>query len=245
MGGYVWFAKLYKDKTVINFNGTEIIYPRKSNAVFNKNSSFYLLDNDRIIIYNNYFNKEILTLDNSSNQIFIDDKIYVSGEDSGAVSTYTLNGKILDTIKFGEHISDFVVFDKYLYVLTYHDNFLIKANSKKINNKIKLNYFPQRILKRNYIYVLLNNEFYSFIKMFDYDLNFIKSIRFKRQIGDIFIFKNKIVFNGDEYNYILNENLTLISQKNSTGKFLCKCSDIPILEDNKILDVINNVIYPL
>lgn len=245
MGDYVWFVKFYNDKTVINVNNKKIIYKSKCQEVLKINNKIYLLSNGKITINDECSDMNFFVIDTSSNHIFVDEKIYVSGEDTGIISVYDLKGELSNTIKLGEHISDFTVFNNHIYAITYHDNFLIKSTSDIINKKVVLENFPQRILVKKYVYVLLNSEFYSFIKLFDYNLNLIKSICFKRQIGDLYSFKNKIIFNGDEKNYILTENLTLISQKNSTGKSLCKFSNIPIFEDNMMLDVINNIIYPL
>lgn len=172
------------------------------------------------------------------------DRIYISSEDSGSILIYDFSGNLLFSIKFGEHISDFIISDNFMYVITYQDNFLIKSTLSETINKIPLNDFPQRILYKKFLYVLLNNEYFSYIKLFDSDLNFIKEIKFERQIGDLYCFQNKLIFNGEDYNYILSENLTLISQKNSTGKILCKFSDYPIFESGERLDIINNIIYP-
>ncbi len=244
MGDYVWFAEIYDEKTIINDKNKTMTYLKKCTAICKENKMFYLLLNDKVIIINELIYKEFFTLDNTSNKICVDKKIFVSGEDSGAISIYNYDGQILNTIKIGEHISDFFVINDFIYAITYHDNFFIKTTDKMILKKVILNNFPEKIIKGKYIYILLNNAYYSFIKMFDFDLNLIKEIYFKRQIGDIFLYKNKIIFNGEDYNYILTENLTLISQKNSTGKFLCRFSDYPILETKERFGIINNIIYP-
>ena len=237
MGDFVYFGRFFDIKNNI--------YKGKTNEIFKKYNRIYFLINGRIAIVDKNSYNEFIIPDSSPNHIFVDEKIYVSGEDTGSIYIYSLNGELLNSIKLGEHISDFFVKDQVIYGITYHDNFLVKSTINKNVKKITLDDFPQRIFIKKHIYVLLNNELYSSIRMFDNNLDFIKSIYFKRQVGDLFYINNKIIFNGDEYNYILTENLILISQKNSSGRILHNTDKKLISEDNMVLDIINNIIYPL
>ena len=242
----MWAADLYKDKVLLKINSNN--YTIKINnccAVTGKNRYYYFLCSDKVLVWNNKFINKFSVIDKFSNNIIVSDKIYVSGEDAGSISIYNFDGSIEKSVNIGEHIADFKINDNYIFAITYNDNFLIKTNFTEIN-KISLDYSPQRIILNDYIYVLLNDENFSFIRMYDINFVLMKTIKLKRQIGDIFLFYNKIIFNGSDFNYVFTKKLTLISQKNSTGDFLCRFSDIPIFEKTtKIFDVINNIIYPL
>lgn len=245
MGDFVWFITL-NDNFVNIIDNDKKINLKVSNCCFaNKyNDVFYFLNGSYLFSF--YKKREIhkfYMLDKTSNKFIIDNKIYVSGEDSGSIYVYDFDGNILNSIKLGEHISDFSIKENFLYVITYHDNYLIKTDMKKIY-KTNTDYTPQQIIVDKYIYVLSNNENYSYISQYDFNLKKIKRIKFLRQIGNIFKYNNKIIYNGSDYNLILNINLNILSYKKSTGESLCRFSDIPIFESGKKFDIINNIIYP-
>lgn len=243
----MWFADLFEDKIILTINKEKCEY-NILNCCFVtiKNTLIYFLCEGKIFVYSN--NKELYSfsvIDSFSNKLIVKDNIYVSGEDTGCISAYDLKGNIIKTVKMGEHLADFDIFNNFIFAITYNDNFLIKTNFYDYSKRIILQNIPQKIIIKNYVYILLNDENYSYIKMYNFNLDELKTISFQRQIGDIFLFDNRIIFNGLDFNYILSENLNILSQKRSTGEFLCKFSDIPIFEKtNKRFDLINNIIYP-
>lgn len=244
----MWFADLYNDKVNLNVGKNQYMYnvPECCSMDINEGKIYFLCQNKVYVYSDKVLLHSFFTLDQSSNKIIVDNDIFVSGEDSGCISVYNLNGEVIKNVKFGEHISDFSIFDNFVYAVTYNDNFLCKTDMLKYDRKIMLDATPQKIILKEFLYLLLNDENNSTIKMFNFELQELKSIKFKRQEGNIFSFYNKIIFNGSEYNYILSKKLNILSQKKSTGEFLCEFSDIPIInKKKKVFDVINNIIYPL
>ena len=243
----MWFAEIYNDGVLLNVNKREYFIKIKNCCYITKyNDIFYLLSRGNVLCISEKIHKNFFVANCDSNVIKVKNKIYISGEDTGCIYIYNLNGELCGLTKLGEHLADFEIINDNIYGITYNDNFLVKTNFEEENKKIILDMTPQRIIIKNYIYLLLNDGYYSVIKMFDDDLNILKIISFERQIGDLFFYYDKIIFSGTEYNYILSENLTLLSKKKSTGEILCRFSDIPILEKTKgVLDTVNNIIYPL
>ncbi len=247
MGDFVWFAKIYDDSVLLNIDKKEHFIRVKNCCYIKKNNeNFYLLCHDKVWCFSEKIYKNFFVVNSDSNVVKVKNKIYISGEDTGCIYVYDFNGELCTLTKLGEHIADFEILDDCIYGITYNDNILIKTNFKEKNSSIFLDMVPQRIIIKKYIYLLLNDGYYSAIKMLDTDLNMLKFIPFERQIGDLFFYYDKIIFSGTEYNYILSENLTLLSKKKSTGEILCRFSDMPIFENTKnALDIVNNIIYPL
>ena len=243
----MWFAKIFDDSVLLNIDKKERYIRIKNCCYITKyNDVFYLLCHDNVLCFSEKSNKMFFSVDSDSNVIKVENNIYISGEDTGCIYIYNFNGELCSLTKIGEHLADFEVFDDFVYGITYNDNILIKTDLKEKYKKIFLDMVPQRIIVKKYIYLLLNDGYYSVIKMLDTDLNIRKFILFERQIGDLFFYFDKIIFSGTEYNYILSENLTILSKKKSTGEILCRFGDIPIFEKSKgILDTVNNIIYPL
>ncbi len=243
----MWFAEIYNDRVLLNVNKKENFIKIKNCCYITEyNHIFYLLSCDNVLCASEKIHKKFFVVNSDSNVVKVKNKIYISGEDTGCIYVYDFNGELCTITKLGEHIADFEILDDCIYGITYNDNILIKTDFKEKNNRIFLDMVPQRIIIKKHIYLLLNDGYYSAIKMLDTDLNILKFILFERQIGDLFFYYDKIIFSGTEYNYILSENLTLLSKKKSTGEILCRFSDIPIFEKTKgVLDTVNNIIYPL
>ena len=245
----MWFAKIHSDFVEIFENDFSfIIYIKGCEGIYKAVEYIYLIDNSHLYCYmrNRFiYKKELLSRDLT--KILFDDTFYVSDEDNGTIYQYDLYGNIIRSKKLGEHISDFEITDSFIYGAIYHENKIIKCTMDDIIAELKLNNVPKNVIfVKNKFYILTNDHFFSYIYMIDCDLNIIKIIKFDRQIGCIKNFNNKIVFCGTDIIYILNEELHIISQRKSTGKFLCKFGNVPIFEcGKKRLDIINNIIYPL
>lgn len=248
MGDYVWFADLYEEKVLLYVDGNEY-YLNICNccSVARKGDFFYFLCFNEVLIYKlNVFIGKFSTVDMYSNNIIVGDKIYISGEETGCISLYDFNGNLELTMKIGEHIADFCVLDGNIYAITYNDNFLVKTDLSNNYKKIIFLNTPQRIIVNNKIYVILNDEYFTTIKMLDVDFNELKKITFKRQLYDLVYFNKKIILYGEEFTCVLNENLNILWQKNSTGESLCRFGNIPVLKNTKnFFDITNNVKYPL
>ncbi len=241
----MWFAKLTDKNVTVNIDGNVQQFNIENCCYIQKTDNiFYFLNGKYLyLIFNKRTVRKIPMIDISSNKFIINEKIYVSGEESGAIFVYDSLGNALESFTLGEHVSDFDIDKKSIYAITYHDNSIIKTDFN-LSLKIQINSAPQRIIVDKFIYVLSHDGFLTYISQYNKNLKLIKSISFQRQIGNLYKFFDKIVFNGSNYNYILSTNLNIISIKKSTGENLCRFSDIPIFESEKKLDIINNIIYP-
>jgi hypothetical protein len=152
--------------------------------------------------------------------------IYEADVDSGTLYQYNTKGIIQQSIKLGEHISDYCVCGNEIYVITYLDNRLILLYDFYVNKEVELDFVPQSIIADEYIYVLLNDGFYSVIQQYDRNVKLLKNIKTPRQIGDIFLHNDKLIFNGLNYTYVFNKTLNVYYIKKAQAN---ACADIPIL----------------
>ena len=243
----MWSANIFEDFVIVYINNIKHkFFIKNCRSVYVFRNYIYFLTDFFIIAYkNNSMIFKINSIENYCDKILVNEYIYVSGNDSGTMYKYNVNGKILESIKIGEHISDFFTVNNNIYVLSYFNNKLTVLNNFNITKKLYFSKFPQRILCNKYIYILFNDGFYNYIYMYSLKFTIIKKVKIKFQIGELFCFNNKLIYDGDDYRIIFNENLNIESIKKSTGFKLCKFSNYPICENNKILDVYNNIIYPI
>lgn len=243
----MWYAHIKDEYVEVYENGNKHIYQvKKCRSMCKKQEIFCFLTDLSIYMYKN---KKLIfkvnSIEEHCDKITVNKNIYVSGNDSGTMYKYNLNGEILESIKIGEHISDFCLSNDYLYILSYFNNKLSALKDFNISKEIFFSVTPQSIIVNKFIYVLLNDAYYSYIYMYSLDFNIIKKFKTSRQIGNIYCFNNKILFEGNEYRFVFNENLNIQSIKKSTDIKLCRFSDYPICNNNHFLDICNNIIYPL
>ena len=221
---------LFENCSFISQCGKEVII---------RDEYIYLFVNDK-------FYKKVSLIDKSADKIALGDKIYVSGKDTGCIFVYDYNLKINCSLKIGEHISDVKYKDGCLFVLVFNENRIYKVFDEKIISYFEFNEYPQTVIINNSVFVLTCDGWHNYIYMFDFSLNLIKNVKMSRQIGDIYEIFHKIVYLGEDKNYVFNRNLNLMSNKKSTGRnILCKCNNYPVfLEGSGMFDVWNNVTYP-
>ncbi len=243
----MWYAYIKNNYVEIYLNKIKHIYSvKKCRSIYYKNGIFYFLNDSSIYAYkNNKLLFSVKTIEKYCEKIIVNKNIYISGNDSGTIYKYNLSGEISESIKIGEHISDFCLSDDNLFVLSYFNNKLTALKNLNIYKEIFFSKTPQNIIVNDYIYVLLNDGYFSYVYMYTKELFLVKKFKITRQIGNIYCFKDKIIFDGNDYRYIFSKNLSIISIKKSTGINLCKYSDFPMCENNQILDIYNNIIYPL
>lgn len=242
----MWYAIIKKEFVEVYKNNVKSIYPIKNcRCVTLKNDLIYFLTDTFIFVYKN---KHLLlkktTIEKYCDKIMVCDYIYVSGNDSGTLYKYDLCGDIIESIKIGEHISDFQI-NENIYVLSYFDYKLSVLNDFKIKKVIYFSKYPENIIVKNNVYLLMRNEYNLYVYMFNKNLNFLKKIKFQGQIAKLKAFNKKIIFDGDDERIIFNENLTVLSNKKSTGANLCDFSNYPVCYNKQFLDIYSNTIYPL
>ncbi len=242
----MWYAIIKNDYVEFYLNNIKTIYPIKNcRCVAYYNEIIYFLTDYELFAYNKsslIFKRS--TIEKYCDKIIVCDYIYISGNDSGTIYKYDLLGNIIESIKIGEHISDFEI-NKNIYILSYFDYKLTVLSDFKILKVIYFSNYPENIIVQDKIYLLMRNEFYSYIYMFDNNLTLFKKVKIKGQIAKLKAFNNKIIFDGDEQRCIFNENLTVLSNKKSTGVNLCDFGNYPIFYNKEYLDIYNNIIYPL
>ncbi|GEM_PF-4348030 len=247
----MWYAKKGAYEVFVFLNGKTFLLPiERCKSIFYTENKFYFLCENDIRCYDENFRFLFQTynVERNCNRIYVDRYfIYTSSPDTGAVYQYALNGTLLQSVRAGEHVGDFTLAGEALYTVSYHDNKLFQIKNMEIVKDVFLDEMPQTVLFDKNIFVLLNNEFYSCIELFNDQLELIKKISMPRQIGELFLWKNKLVFCGCELNYVLDENLKFLSIKKSTGKLLCRYSDDLLYCDDMVrkFDPINNLSYPL
>ncbi len=245
----MWYARLLDQYVEININNRIYIFPVKNcSSIYLYDRFIYLINIDTVYCYQNdrlIFIRKLISTDSS--KIICNNNIYISDNDAGTIYKYNSKGYIIKSQKIGEHISDFIINDSIIYSVIYHENKIVKSDMNKIINEVEIINFPQMIINDDaHLYILAHNQFYSYIYLIDKEFNTLKEVSFLRQLGRIYIYQNKIIFNGTDFNYILNKNLNIISQRKSTGNILCQFGNIPVFENGKMmLDVVNNIIYPL
>ena len=242
----MWYSDIKKDYVEFYLNNQKIIYPILNCRYIDfYNNTIYFLTDSEIFAYKD---KQLIfkkaTIEKYCEKIIVRDYIYVSGNDSGTIYKYNLYGDIIESIKIGEHISDFKINDN-IYVLSYFDYKITLLSNFKIKKVIYFSKYPENIIVKNNVYVLMRSEHDLFIYMFNKKLVFLRKIRLKGQIAKLKLFDNKIIFDGDEDRIIFNENLTVLSHKKSTGINLCDLSNYPVCYNKQYLDIYNNTIYPL
>ena len=242
----MWYGIITKNHVYVFINNIKYTY-NVSNCryICIHNGIIYLLTDSYITAYKDHkclFKKN--TIEKYCEKIIVDDFIYISGNDSGTIYKYDHNGIILESIKIGEHISDFTIFNKNLYVLAYFNNKLTVLNNFNVVNEIYFSKYPHSIICDNEIYIVLLDEFYLYIYKYSLSLTLIKKIKTKNQIANFFSFEKSLIIDGTEQRMILNRNLNFQSIKKSTGINLCKFSNYPVLENKKYLDIYNNIIFP-
>ncbi len=240
------WAKIEKEYIKILCNDEEIILNLKNGRdVKFYNGNLYVLTDQNLFKLNK--NKEVFksaTMSHDCSAMAISEKeIFVIGTDTGTLYSFSHLGEAKKWIHLGEHIADVAILGNNVVCATFHENKLLLINEMKILEWTQLEYTPQRIRCAESIYILSHDGFFSVITMFNAELNKIAEIKFERQIGDIFLFGERIVFNGVNYNYVLDCNLKAISAKKSTGELLCRFSDEPLTESGKKFDWYNNLIY--
>lgn len=242
----MWYAIIKDDYVELYLNNIKTIYPIKNcRSITVSNETIYFLTDTSVCAYKGrslLFKK--ITIEKFCEKIIVCDYIYVSGNDSGTLYKYDLRGDIIESIKIGEHISDFDI-NKNIYVLSYFDYKLTVLNDLKIKKVIYFSKYPENIIIKNNIYLLMRNEYNSYVYILNKNLIMLKKIKLNGQIAKLKIFNNKIIFDGDEQRIIFNENLTVLSNKKSTGVNLCDFSNYPICNNKEHLDIYNNIIYPL
>lgn len=242
----MWYVLIKKDYVEFYLNNIKTVYPvNNCRSVDVNNEIIYFLSDTFVCAYKGerlLFNKA--TVENYCDKIVVKDYIYICGTDSGTLYKYDLCGNIIESIKIGEHISDFEIKEN-IYVLSYFDYKLTVLNDFKILKVIYFSNYPENIIVQDKIYLLMRNEFYSCIYMFDNNFTLLKKVKLKGQIAKLKNFNNKIIFDGDDERIVFNENLTILSNKKSTGINLCNFSNYPVCYKNMYLDIFNNVIYPL
>ena len=247
----MWYAKKGAYEVFVFLNGKTFLLPiERCKSIFYTENRFYFLCENYIRCYDESFRFLFQTynVERSCNRIYVYRSfIYTSSPDTGAVYQYGLNGTLFQSVRAGEHVCDFTVAGESLYTVSYHDNKLFQIKNMEIAKDIFLDEMPQTVLFDKNIFVLLNNEFYSCIELFNEQLERIKKIRMPRQIGELFLWNHKIIFGGYEFNYVLDKNLNFLSIKKSTGKLLCRYSDELLYCDDTVwkFDPINNLSYPL
>ena len=206
----------------------------------------YLISNDYLIKLrdNGIAFKRKLFIKGFNLMACAEDVIGLANKDSGSI--LITNDRFEKQLLFhiGEHISDICAHGNMIFATTYYDNMLVEFFNGEPVKEVELPFSPQCIAFFNGLYVLMNDAFYSYISLYDTELNLIKTIKLLRQIGIIRFIEKKLVFYGDNLSYILNEHLKILSIKRSTGINLCKFGNYPIFEDGDVLDVVNNIKYP-
>ena len=247
----MWYAKKSVCDVFVFLDGKTFLLPiEHCKGVFFAQSKFYFLNDSTVFCYDDKMRLLFRTysVQKSCNRIYADSFfIYTSSPDTGTVYQYNLEGVLLRSIRVGEHICDFTAEGEVLYAVSYHDNKLFQIKNMEIVQETVLDEMPQTVIFSDFIYILLNNEFYSNIEMFDAQMTLNKKIKMPRQIGELFLREQKLIFSGYEINYVLDKNLNFISIKKSTGKILCRDSDMLIYCEDPIqkFDPVNNITYPL
>jgi len=246
----VWFADIKNDSVFLFDNGKNLeIKIKNCVCALKQEDCYFLLNGKKLICLDKKGNIifDVNTVDRTSDNIKISDNIYVSGHDTGFLYKYDFSGNLIEGTKAGEHISDFATDINHTYVLTYHENKLILLENFKRVNEISFKLTLQNIIKEKYIYLLAHNGYISKIYMLNTELEVLKELEFPRQIGELFLFKNKLIFSGIDYNAVFTKNLHILSIKKSTGKILCRFADEPIyiFEKPYKYDLINNITYSL
>lgn len=242
----MWYAIIKKDYVEFYLNNIKTIYSIKNCRYVTVNNKIIYFLTDTFIYA--YIDKKLLfkkiIVEKYCDKIIVNDYIYISGTDSGTLYKYDLFGEIIESIKIGEHISDFDI-NENIYVLSYFDYKLTVLRDFKIKKVIYFSKCPENIIVKNNMYFLMRSEYNSFVYMFNKKYNFLKKVKLKGQIAKLKDFNDKIIFDGDDERIVFNENLTILSNKKSTGINLCNFSNYPVCYNKKYLDIFNNVIYPL
>jgi hypothetical protein len=149
------------------------------------------------------------------------DKVYVSNVDSGMMYECDEYGRINKCIKIGEHISDFDILDNIIYVISYFDNKITLVKDFYISKTVQLQFVPQKIIVKEYVYILLNDGYCGLIQMYTLELEYIKTVRLMNQVGELKYVINKLIFYGFDYTYIFSKTLNTYDIRKCTGKNLC------------------------
>lgn len=242
----MWYAIIKKDYVEFYLNNIKTIYSIKNCRYVTVNNKIIYFLTDTFIYA--YIDKKLLfkkiTVEKYCDKIIVNDYIYISGTESGTLYKYDLFGEIIESIKIGEHISDFDI-NENIYVLSYFDYKLTVLRDFKIKKVIYFSKYPENIIIKDKLYLLMRSEYNSFIYKFNKNLVLIKKVKLKGQIAKLKSFNDKIIFDGDEQRIIFNDRLTFLSNKKSTGVNLCDLSNYPICNNKEYIDIYNNIIYPL
>ena len=125
----------------------------------------------------------------------------VPSADSGALHYVLDDGRIIKTLKLGEHISDMVQKANTVFAAVYHENKIVKVESK---------YFPQRIIVGDDVFALFTDGEYCFLEKFDTGLNREGVLKILFDFYSFDFFEKRILLSGETYVYLLDENLKIL-----------------------------------
>lgn len=134
----------------------------------------------------------------------------VSACDAGALHYILDDGRIIKTVKLGEHISDISQKDGTVFAAVYHENKIVKVENGCVVSQAYSKYFPQKIIAENSVFVLFTDGEYCFVEKFDTGLNREGVLKILFDFYSFEFCKKRILLFGETYVYLLDENLKIL-----------------------------------
>lgn len=129
--------------------------------------------------------------------------------DAGALHYIADGGRIIKTVKIGEHISDIYEKNGAVFAAVYHENKIVKVENECIVSQVYSKYFPQRIIAGDAVFALFTDGEYCFMEKFDMGLNREGVLKILFDFYSCDFLENRILLTGETYVYLLDENLKI------------------------------------
>lgn len=134
----------------------------------------------------------------------------VPSADAGALHYVLDDGRIIKTLKLGEHISDTAQKANTVFAAVYHENKIVKVENECIVSQVYSKYFPQRIIVGDDVFALFTDGEYCFLEKFDTGLKREGVLKILFDFYSLDFLENRILLSGETYVYLLDENLKII-----------------------------------